>query len=94
LDACVGHYEQTPCAAFPAGVKAMIWREEDQLVWRSSGKNAPKGAIEIYPQSETNFFDKFDGTMTFVKNDNGEVTAVIFRHEEHPDIDGKKVKNE
>jgi hypothetical protein len=27
--------------------------------------------------------------MTFVKNDNGEVTAVIFRHEEHPDIDGK-----
>jgi CubicO group peptidase (beta-lactamase class C family) len=94
LDACVGHYEQTPCAAFPAGVKAMIWREEDQLVWRSSGKNAPKGAIEIYPQSETNFFDKFDGTMTFVKNDNGEVTVVIFRHEEHPDIDGKKVKNE
>jgi len=90
LDACVGHYEQAPCATFPAGVKATIWREGDQLIWRSSGRNAPKGAIEIYPESETNFFDKFDGTMTFVKNDKGEVTAVIFQHEEHPDIHAKK----
>ncbi len=93
LDACVGHYEQAPCAALPAGVKAAIWREGDQLIWRSSGRNAPKGAIEIYPESETNFFDKFDGTMTFIKNDKGEVTTVIFQHEEQPDVVGRKLKN-
>jgi CubicO group peptidase (beta-lactamase class C family) len=93
LDACVGHYEQAPCAAFPVGVKAMIWRAGGQLIWRSSGRNAPKGAIEIYPQSETNFFDKFDGAMTFVKNDKGEVTAVSFRHEEQPEIVGKKLSD-
>ena len=55
LDACVGHYEQAPCAAFPAGVKAAIWREGDQLIWRSSGRNAPRDLSEIYPESETKF---------------------------------------
>jgi hypothetical protein len=93
LDACVGHYEQAPCAAFPAGIKAAIWREGDQLIWRSSGRNAPKGLVEIYPESETNFFDKFDGTMAFIKNDKGEVTTVIFQHEEQPEIVGRKLTN-
>ena len=92
-DAFVGHYEQAPGAAFPAGVKATIWREGDQLIWRSSGRNAPKGAIEMYPESETNFFDKFEGVMTFVKNDKGEVTAVTFKHAEHPDVVAEKLKN-
>ena len=92
LDSIVGHYEQAPCAEYPAGAKATIWREGDQLIWRISGKNAPKGAIEMYPESETNFFDKLGGAMTFVKNDKGEVTAVTFHAEECPDIVGRKLK--
>jgi CubicO group peptidase (beta-lactamase class C family) len=93
LDAVVGHYEQAPCAKYPAGATVTIWREGDQLFCRISGKNAPNGTIEIYPESETNFFNKLGGAMTFVKNDKGEVTAVIFHTEGYPDIKGKKLKN-
>jgi hypothetical protein len=92
LDACVGHYEFAPSAGAPNGAKATIWREGDQLIWRISGKNGPKGTIEIYPESETYFFDKLGGTMTFAKNDKGEVTAVSFHAEGWPDLVGKKLK--
>jgi CubicO group peptidase (beta-lactamase class C family) len=91
LDACAGHYEQAPCNFFPAGAKVMIWREGDQLLCRISGRNAPKGAIEIYPESETNFFNKLGGAMAFVKNGKGEVTAVTFHDDEWPDIKAKKL---
>jgi D-alanyl-D-alanine-carboxypeptidase/D-alanyl-D-alanine-endopeptidase len=94
LDACVGHYEQAPCAAFSAGAKVTIWREGDQLFWRCSGRNAPKGAGGIYPESETNFFNKWGAVMTFVKNDKGEVTAVTFHDDNWPDIKATKLKNE
>ena len=61
LDACVGRYEQAPGGAFPAGVKVTVWREGDQLFWRGTGRNAFKGTIEIFPESETNFFNKLGG---------------------------------
>jgi len=91
LDACAGHYEQAPCNVFPTGAKVTIWREGDQLLCRISGRNAPKGAIEIYPESETNFFNKLGGAMAFVKNGKGEVTAVTFHDDEWQDIKAKKL---
>jgi CubicO group peptidase (beta-lactamase class C family) len=98
LDACVGHYEFAPNAAcIPSGMKLTIRREGDQLVWQAWGKGATRGAIDIYPESETNFFIKINDTdtqLTFIKNDKGEVTAVIHHEVGLPDIEGKKLKNE
>ena len=94
LDACVGRYEQAPGGAFPAGVKVMIWREGDQLFWRSTGRNAFKGTIEIYPESEAYFFNKLGGVVTFVRNGKGEVTALTFHDDNWPDIKAKKLESE
>jgi CubicO group peptidase (beta-lactamase class C family) len=95
LDAIVGHYEFPAKAPFPTGAKVAIWREGDQLVGQVWGENAVRGAFDIYPESETNFFIKLNGAqLTFLKNDKGEVTAVI-HHSSHagvPDIEGKKLK--
>ena len=95
LDACVGHYEFAPNAMFlPTGMKLTIWREGNQLVWQAWGENATRGAIDIFPESETNFFIKLNGAqLTFIKNDQGEVTAVIHHMAGFPDIEGKKLKN-
>jgi CubicO group peptidase (beta-lactamase class C family) len=95
LDACVGHYEFAPDTVLPSGAKLTISREGDQLVWQAWGENATRGAIDIFPESETNFFFKHnDAQLTFIKNDNGEVTAVIHHEAGLPDIEGKKLKKE
>jgi hypothetical protein len=93
-DAYIGEYEFAPGAAFPTGIKMTIWRQEDQLVGRALGKNGGGGDFEIYPESETNFFVKINGAqLTFIKNDKGEVTAVIHHMAGLPDSEGKKLKN-
>ena len=94
LDACVGQYEFTPNPAqIPDGLKITIWREGDQLVTEARGKTVMPGRLEIYPESETVFFDKFYGTrLTFVKNDKGEVTSLVLHPEGLPDCEGKKVR--
>jgi len=57
-------------------------------------KNAPGGVFEIYPESETVFFDKVTGTLsTFTKNEKAAVTAIILHMEGQRDCEGKKVKN-
>jgi hypothetical protein len=67
------------------------------LVGTIRGENTLHGAFDLFPESETNFFVKVNGAqLTFIKNDKGEVTAVI-HHSSHagvPDIEGKKLKNE
>jgi CubicO group peptidase (beta-lactamase class C family) len=97
LDACVGHYEFAPNAVcIPNGMKVTIRREGDQLVWQAWGKGATRGAIDIYPESETNFFIKinpYDTQLTFIKNDQGEVTAVIHHEVGLPDVVGKKLSD-
>ena len=94
FDACVGHYEYAPDAGFPTGNKLTIWREGDQLVGQAWDKDAIPGAFDIYPESEMNFFFKFNGAqLAFVKNDKGEVTAVIHHMTGFPDREGKKLKN-
>jgi CubicO group peptidase (beta-lactamase class C family) len=95
LDACVGKYEFATNTVFPAGMKLTIRRERGRLVGQYWGKNVPPGAFDIYPELETNFFIKFNGAqLTFLKNDQGEVTAVIHRIAGLPASEGKKLKNE
>jgi hypothetical protein len=97
LDACIGDFEFAPSKAFPTGIKATIRREGDQLLWQTRGKNAFPGAFNIYPESETHFFFKMSGArLTFIKNDNGEVTAVSLHNGTWlplPDSEGKKLKS-
>ena len=96
LDACVGRYEFAPDAVFPTGMKLTIWREGDQLVGQAwgAGENFLHGAFDIYPESETNFFDKIIcAQLTFIKNDKGEVTSVIHHAAGVPDSVGKKLKD-
>lgn len=93
-DACIGQYEFAPDTAFPTGIKLTIWRRGDQLAGQAMGKNGGGGEFEIYPESETKFFLKINGAeLTFVKNDKGEVTAVIHHIAGLPDSEGKKLKN-
>jgi D-alanyl-D-alanine-carboxypeptidase/D-alanyl-D-alanine-endopeptidase len=95
LDACVGTYEFMPNAALPTGGSLKIWRDGDHLVGRARSNNAEPLAFSIYPESETSFFLKTDGAqLTFIKNDRGEVTAVVRHKESQSDIEGKKVKSE
>ena len=81
---------------FRTTTKVTIRRNGDHLVWQAFGRNALPGALDLYPESETNFFLKINGAqVTFIKNDKGEVTAVIVhRGQGLPDSEGKKLKNE
>jgi hypothetical protein len=95
LDACIGEYEIAPDNVFLTGTKVTIWRNGDHLVWRAFGKSALQGALDLYPESETNFFLKINGAqVTFIKNDKGEVTAIIHQMAGLPDSAGKIIKNE
>ena len=93
LDAIVGQYDFAPSDALPYGAKMTIWREGDQWVQLAWGASAIQGAQNLYPETETNFFVKSNGAeLTFIKNDKGEVTAVILHKAVVPDCEGKKVK--
>jgi serine-type D-Ala-D-Ala carboxypeptidase/endopeptidase len=94
LDAIAGDYDFTPNADMPlfTGMKLTIWREADQLIGQTSGKNALQGAFHLYPESETNFLIKINGAqLTFIKDAKGEVIAVIHREAGLPDLKGKKL---
>ena len=72
----------------------MIWREGDQLVGLASGQNTLQGAFDIYPASEMNFFVKINGAqLRLVKNDGGQVTAVVYHSygARFLDCEGKKM---
>jgi hypothetical protein len=93
LDACVGEYEFPPDNAYWLKWKMTIRRQGDQLVEQITTKNKSP-AVEIYPESETNFFvtAKDPHELTFVKNDKGEVTSVIVRFPDIPVREGKNSK--
>ena len=94
LDACVGDNEIAQCAVFPTGATLTIWREGESLLAQPRSGSATPGALAIWPASETNFFFKIDGSqLTFIKNDKGEVTAVIHRASRGgtPDTLGRKL---
>jgi len=95
LDDCVGEYEIAPDNVFGTGTKVTIRRNGDQLVWQGVGGNALPGALDLYPESETNFFLKINGAqVTFIKNDQGEVTALIHHMAGLPESEGKKLNSE
>jgi hypothetical protein len=99
LDACVGEYEMTPDNVFGIGAKVTIRRDGDHLVWEAFGGNTLPGGLDFYPESETTFFHKgrrAQTTVTFIKDEKGEVTALIHRLAELglPDSEGKKLKSE
>jgi CubicO group peptidase (beta-lactamase class C family) len=92
LDAVVGKYEFGSNDAYPDGIKLEIWREGDRLVGQAWGRNLVQGAFDIYPESETDFFSKVDGSqLAFVKNGKGEVTGVIHHRAKFPEMKGKKL---
>jgi CubicO group peptidase (beta-lactamase class C family) len=67
-DAYVGEYELAPT------FHLVITREGDRLMTQATGE--PK--IEVFPASETNFFLKVvKADITFVKNEQGQVTHLI-----------------
>lgn len=68
-DSYAGQYVVGP------GVSFTISREGDKLIFSAQGQ--PK--IEAYPESETKFFFKVvDAQVTFIKNDKGEPTELVF----------------
>jgi hypothetical protein len=94
LDACVGHYVIPPDALSPTGAKLAIWREGDHVVGQFRGEHVTRGAIDLYPESETQFVLKIDGSqLTFIKNAKGEVTDVIHHCPGVPDHKGRKLRN-
>jgi hypothetical protein len=95
LDDCIGEYEIAPDNVLGAGTKLSIRRNGDHLVWQAFGGDALRGDLDLYPESETIFLLKINGAqVTFIKNDEGEVTAIIHRMAGLPDSEGKKLKSE
>lgn len=69
-DSYVGEYELTP------GIFLTVTREENKLMMQAN--TDPK--VEVFPESEMKFFLKaFEWQITFVKDENGRVTALILR---------------
>jgi pimeloyl-ACP methyl ester carboxylesterase len=97
LDACVGEYEIPPDNMFGSRTKVIIRRYDNHLIWEAFGGDAIPGALELNPVSETDFILKINGAeVTFIKNDQGEVVALIHRMPQLglPESEGKKLKNE
>lgn len=83
LDSFVGKYEFGPNAV------AIVTREGDAIRWRG-GNRMP---VMLVPLSETRFFAKETETeMTFVKNENGQVTGVVLRLGSCQDTNAKKIE--
>jgi Beta-lactamase class C and other penicillin binding proteins len=81
-DAYVGQYELAPAFILT------ITKEDDHLFGQATGQ----GKIEIFPESEKDFFLKItDAQITFVKNDKGEVTQLIL-HQGGQDRPARKIK--
>jgi pimeloyl-ACP methyl ester carboxylesterase len=94
LDACIGEYEIAPDNVLGAGTKVTIRRSGDHLVWQASGSDVLPGALDLYPESETTFFLKVTGArVTFIKNDQGEVMAILHHMAGLPDSEGRKLKS-
>ena len=95
LDAYIGKYEIADDVFGRSGTKVTISRNGDHLIWQAVGGMALPGALDLYPESETNFFLKINGAqVTFIKSDKGKMTALIHHMAGLPDSEGKKLINE
>ena len=86
LDACVGHYE-----FLTNEMKLTLRREGDKLISQAWIEDDTDGPVEVYPESETEFFDNFGNQWSFVKNDKREVTGVILHGANFPGWRGTKM---
>jgi hypothetical protein len=79
-DAYAGRYSTAPDKKSPGGEAMTFKREGNALVGQQFASQKPKRFAEAYfPESETNFFNTTeDEELTFVKNDRGNVTGVIW----------------
>ena len=81
-DSYVGEYELTP------GIVLTVTREENRLMMQAN--TDPK--VEVFPESEMKFFLKaFEWQITFVKDKDGRVTALIL-HRSGRDQTAKRIK--
>ncbi len=81
-DAYVGQYEIAPALILT------ITKEDDHLFAQPTGQSK----LELFAESEKDYFLKaMDAQITFVKNDKGEVTKLIF-HQGGRDITASKIK--
>ena len=81
-DAYIGEYELTP------NFIITITKENDQIFAQATAQSK----VEIYPESETEFFYTLVyAQITFVKNEEGEVTELIL-HQNGQEKPGKKIK--
>jgi hypothetical protein len=100
LDACAGCYEVAPGAVSRTGLKLTVWRGGAELLAQAQddGRICPLGAFLLFPESETNFLEKFTGDQfRFIKSDQGQVTAVAHHSTGDtptwfPDWEAKKLK--
>jgi len=95
LDAFVGRYDFPSNILSPTRSTLTVWREGAHLLAQPRRGNQTSSPLEIYPTSETNFCVKLDDShLIFVKNDKGEVGAVIRRYfySAIPDSIGKRIK--
>jgi len=81
-DGCVGEYELMPGAVFT------IRKEGDRLMARLTGQSF----LEIFPESETEFFYKaVDAQITFVKDGQGRINELVL-HQNGRDLRAKKIR--
>lgn len=81
-DAYVGEYEVTPSFI------VKVFREGDKLMTQAT--NQP--AFELFPEGENKFFlQVVNAKVTFVKDDQGQVTSLII-NQGGRDVPGKKIK--
>jgi hypothetical protein len=89
LDACAGHYE------FPAHkMRLTIRRQGDRLVSQAWIEDDTDGPVELLPEAETRFFDKFGNRWTFVQNEKHEVQSLLLHGAHFPGWEGKKISSE
>jgi len=84
----LGHYEFAT-----NGMRLTLWRQGDQLVSQAWVEDDTDGPVDVYPESETEFFDNYGNRWFFVKNKAGEVTSVILHGANFPDWEGKRVSD-
>jgi hypothetical protein len=87
-DSYAGKYSFASETNRPGKMTLTIKRNGDALISQVTGQFAE----EIFPESSTTFFNAMEmAQLTFIKNDQGEVTSVILHATGLPDREGKKI---
>ena len=81
-DRLAGRYELRP------DVILTVRREGDRIMTQATGQDA----IEIFPESDLEFFVKaFDAQISFRRDDSGKVTSLVL-HQNGRDVQARKIE--